>query len=156
MAGCELARDLVQVAISCFVMITAQSSATSRVYAPLHKERLDENADILLGLAAANVGAAVTGAIVVNGSPTRTAMAHGAGARSQIAQLTFVLIVVVVLLFVTGPLQYLPHCVLASVVFTIAIGMVDVKGLQAIMQEIRGEFLLALATAAAVPGIGVE
>jgi sulfate permease, SulP family len=147
--------DLVPVAISCFVMIIAQSAATSRVYALLHKERVDENADIL-GLAAANVGAAVTGAFVVNGSPTQTAMAHGAGARSQIAQLTFVLIVVVVLLFLTGPLQYLPHCVLASVVFTIAVGMVDVKGLEAIRQESRGEFLLALATAAAVPGIGVE
>jgi sulfate permease, SulP family len=147
--------DLVPVAISCFVMIIAQSAATSRVYALLHKERVDENADIL-GLAAANVGAAVTGAFVVNGSPTQTAMAHGAGACSQVAQLTFALIVVVVLLFLTGPLQYLPHCVLASVVFTIAVGMVDVKGLKAIMQESRGEFLLALFTAAAVPGIGVE
>jgi MFS superfamily sulfate permease-like transporter len=147
--------DLLPVAISCFVMIIAQSAATSRVYALLHKERVDENADIL-GLAAANVGAAVSGAFVVNGSPTQTAMAHGAGARSQIAQLTFVVIVVVVLLFLTGPLQYLPHCVLASVVFTIAVGMIDVKGLKAIVQESRGEFLLALFTAAAVPGIGVE
>ena len=34
--------------------------------------------------------------------------------------------------------------------------MVDVKGLKAIRQESRGEFLLALFTAAAVPGIGVE
>jgi sulfate permease, SulP family len=147
--------DLLQVAISCFVMIIAQSAATSRVYALLHKERVDENADIL-GLAAANVGAAVSGAFVVNGSPTQTAMAHGAGARSQVAQLTFVLIVVIVLLLLTGPLQYLPHCVLASVVFTIAVGMIDVKGLKAIMHESRGEFLLALFTAAAVPGIGVE
>jgi MFS superfamily sulfate permease-like transporter len=88
--------DLVPVAISCFIMIIAQSAATSRVYAFLHKERVDENADIL-GLGAANLGAAVSGAFVVNGSPTQTAMAHGAGARSQVAQLTFVLIVVLVL-----------------------------------------------------------
>jgi MFS superfamily sulfate permease-like transporter len=146
---------LLPVAASCFVMIIAQSAATSRVYALRHNERVDENADIL-GLAAANAGAALTGAFVVNGSPTQTAMADNAGARSQFAQLVFAAIVVVVLVALTGPLRFLPHCVLASVVFTIAVGMVDVKGLKAILDESAGEFRLALFTAAAVPCIGVE
>ncbi len=136
-------------------MIIAQSAATSRVYATIFKERVDENADIL-GLAAANAGAAVSGAFVVNGSPTQTAMADQAGARSQVAQLAFAAVVLVVLMFLTGPLQYLPHCVLASIVFTIAVGMVDVRGLGAIRRESPREFLLALFTAAAVPAIGVE
>ena len=61
-----------------------------------------------------------------------------------------------VLLFLTGPLQYLPRCVLASIVFTIAVGMVDVKGLRAILNESPGEFYLAVFTAAAVVAIGVE
>ena len=146
---------LLPVAGSCFVMIIAQSAATSRVYGIKHQERVDENADIL-GLAVANAGAALTGAFVVNGSPTQTAMADNAGAKSQIAQLVFVGVVVVVLLALTGFLQYLPRCVLGGIVFTIAIGMIDVKGLRDILRESRGEFLLALATAAAVPGVGVE
>ena len=143
------------VAMSCFVMIIAQSAATSRVYAIRHQERVDENADIL-GLAAANAAAAVSGAFVVNGSPTQTAMADGAGARSQVAQLVFAGVVLVVLLFLTGPLQYLPRCVLASIVFTIAVGMVDVKGLRGILAESHGEFMLAILTAAAVVAVGVE
>jgi sulfate permease, SulP family len=148
-------RALLPVAASCFVMIIAQSAATSRVYAVRHDERVDEDADIL-GLAAANAAAAVSGAFVVNGSPTQTAMADSAGARSQVAQLVFASIVLLVLLFLTGPLQYLPRCVLASIVFTIAAGMVDVQGLRAIFRESRGEFYLAVFTAAAVVGIGVE
>jgi sulfate permease, SulP family len=146
---------ILPVALSCFVMIIAQSAATSRFYAIRHHERVDENADIL-GLAAANAATAVSGAFVVNGSPTQTAMAEAAGARSQMAQLAFAGIVVLVLLFLTGPLQYLPRCVLASIVFTIASGMVDVQGLRNILQESRGEFLLAMATAAAVVAVGVE
>jgi high affinity sulfate transporter 1 len=146
---------LIPVAASCFVMIIAQSAATARVYAVKHRERVDENADIL-GLSAANVAAALSGAFVVNGSPSQTAMAEGAGARSQVAQLVFAVVVAVVLAFLTGPLQYLPRCVLASIVFTIAVGMVDVQGLSAIRPESRGEFLLALFTAAAVPVVGVE
>ena len=147
--------DLLPVAGSCFVMIIAQSAATSRVYATIFKERVDEDADIL-GIAAANAAAAVSGAFVVNGSPTQTAMADQAGARSQVAQLAFAAVVLVVLLFLTGPLQYLPHCVLASIVFTIAVGMVNVQGLSDIRRGSPGEFLLALFTAAAVPAIGVE
>jgi len=76
--------SLLPVAGSCFVMIIAQSAATSRVYAVRHHERVDEDADIL-GLAAANAAAAVSGTFVVNGSPTQTAMADSAGARSQVA-----------------------------------------------------------------------
>ena len=98
----------------------------------------------------------VSGTFVVNGSPTQTAMAERAGARSQVAQLVFAGVVLLVLLFLTGPLQYLPRCVLASIVFTIAVGMIDVTGLRDIRRESPGEFYLALVTAAAVVAIGVE
>jgi MFS superfamily sulfate permease-like transporter len=83
-------------------------------------------------------------------------MAEHAGARSQIAQLAFAGVVLLVLLFLTGPLQYLPRCVLASIVFTIAFGMVDVTALRDIRRESPGEFYLAVGTAAAVVAIGVE
>ena len=146
---------LLPVAASCFVMIIAQSAATSRAFASRYHERVDGDADIL-GLSAANAVAAATGAFVVNGSPTQTAMADRAGARSQIAQLVFAGAVLLVLLFLTGPLQYLPRCVLASIVFTIAAGMVDVKGLLDIRRQSPGEFYLAIGTAAAVVTIGVE
>ena len=146
---------LLPVAASCFVMIIAQSAATSRIFALRYRERVDEDADIL-GLSAANAVAAVSGTFVVNGSPTQTAMAERAGARSQFAQLVFAGVVLVVLLALTGPLQYLPLCVLGGIVFTIAVGMIDVRGLRSIRRESPGEFDLAIVTAAAVVVIGVE
>ena len=148
-------RVLLPVAASCFAIIIAQSAATARIFAQRHRERLDENADIL-GLAAANAAAAVSGAFVVNGSLTQTAMGERAGARSQVAQLVMAAVVVAILLFVTGPLQYLPRCVLAAIVFTIAVGLVDVASLRDILAESPGEFALATVTAAAVAIFGVE
>ena len=149
------ALTLLPVAASCFVMIIAQSAATSHAFALRYHERVDEDADIL-GLSAANAVAALSGAFVVNGSPTQTAMADRVGARSQVTQLVFAGMVLLVLLFLTGPLQYLPRCVLASIVFTIAFGMIDVRGLRDIRRESPGEFYLAVVTAAAVVAIGVE
>ena len=146
---------LLPVAGSCFVMIIAQSAATSRAFALRYAERVDIDAD-MLGLSAANLGAAMTGAFVVNGSPTQTAMADKVGARSQIAHLVLACVVLLVLLFLTSPLQYLPRCVLASIVFTIAVGMIDVARLRNIRRESPGEYYLAVTTAAAVVVLGVE
>jgi sulfate permease, SulP family len=147
--------QLLPIAVSCFVIIIAQSAATSRVFALRHSERVDENADIL-GLAAANAAAAISGAFVVNGSLTQTAMAERAGAQSQIAQVVAAAVVVLVLLFLTGPLQYLPRFVLAAIVFTIAVGLIDLRGLAEIRRESPGEFFLAIATAVTVALVGLE
>jgi len=146
---------LVPIAASCFVIIIAQSAVTAGGFAIRHHERVDEDADIL-GLSTANAAAALSGAFVVNGSPTQTAMAEQAGARSQVAQLVFAGVVFLVLLFLTGPLQYLPHCVLAGIVFNIAVGLIDMAGLRAIGRESPGEFWLAVTTAATVTLVGVE
>ena len=149
------ARALLPVAGSCFLMIVAQSAATARVYAARHRERLDENAD-LVGLAAANAAAAISGTFVVNGSPTQTAMVERSGGRTQLAHLTVAAVVAMVLLLLSDALQHLPRCVLGAIVFTIAVGLVDVRGLRAIRTESPGEFALAVCTAIVVVAVGVE
>jgi MFS superfamily sulfate permease-like transporter len=83
-------------------------------------------------------------------------MADRTGARSQIAQLVFAGVVLLVLLVLTGPLQYLPRGVLAGIVFTIAVGMIDLAALRDIRRESPGEFYLAISTAASVVALGVE
>jgi len=82
-------------------------------------------------------------------------MVEGFGGRSQLAHLATAGVVALVLVFLTGPLQYLPQCVLGAIVFTIAVGLVDLRGLRNILRESPGEFRLALATAAIVViGVG--
>lgn len=146
---------LLPVAASCFLMIVAQSAATARAWAVRQGDRLDENAD-LVGLGAANVAAALSGTFVVNGSPTQTAMVESSGGRSQIAHLATAAVVALVLLFLTGPLEHLPRCVLGAIVFTIAVGLIDVRGLRDIRRESPSEFRLAVATALVVVAVGVE
>ena len=146
---------LLPVAASCVVMIVAQSAATSRSFAFRYGESVDVDADIL-GLAAAQAAAGISGTFLVNGSPTQTATAERVGARSQLAQLVLSGATVVVLILGSGELQYLPRCVLAAIVFTIAIGMIDWRTLRDIRIESPGEFYLAAGTAAIVVGVGVE
>jgi sulfate permease, SulP family len=141
--------------LSVFVVIVAQSAATSRAYAAKFDDEFDENAD-LVGLAVANIGAGLSGAFVVNGSPTKTAMVDTAGGRSQLAQLVTAAFVLVVLMVFTRPLSYMPEAVLAAVVFLIGVKLVDVKGMREVLRRRPVEFAVALATAVTVVFVGVE
>jgi sulfate permease, SulP family len=151
----SLLETLLPVAFSLFVVILAQSAATSRAYAAKYDERFSENTD-LVGLTLANVSAGLSGTFVVNGSPTKTQMVDGAGGHSQLAQLTTSVIVLIVLLFLTGPLAYMPNAVLAAVVFVIGIELVDALGMRRIYTRRKDEFVVALITAVVVVFIGVE
>ena len=143
-------------AASMFVVILAQSAATSRAYAGKHEETSFSEDTDLVGLGAANVAAAFSGTFVVNGSPTKTQMVDSAGGRSQLAQLTTSVVVLIVLLVLTGPLAYLPDAALAAIVFLIAIELIDIKGMRRILACRRYEFAIALLATAAVVVLGVE
>ncbi len=146
--------ELLATAISIFVLILAQSAATSRAYAAKYSDKFDENVD-LVGLGAANIGAAFTGTFVVNGSPTKTQMVDGAGGKSQLASITTVGIVAIVLLWLTVPLQYMPEAVLSTVVFLIGIELIDIAGMKRVWKLRRDEFVVAAITAGTVVLVGV-
>jgi sulfate permease, SulP family len=142
-------------AVSMFLVILAQSAATSRAYAVKYNERFTENTD-LVGLGLANLTAGLSGTFVVNGSPTKTEMVDEAKSHTQVAQLTTAVVVAVVLVFLTKPLQYLPNAVLSSVVFLIGVKLIAVGGMRTIYRLRRDEFWVALVTAIVVVVLGVE
>ncbi len=151
----ELFHALGPTAFAMFVVILAQSAATSRAYAARYDERVSENTD-LVGLGLANVGAALSGTFVVNGSPTKTQMVDSAGGRSQLSLLVTAALVLLVLLFLTRPLAYMPEAALSAVVFLIGIDLIDIDGLRRVFAERRAEFWVAAATALMVVFVGVE
>ena len=143
------------IAFSCFIVILAQSAATSRAYALRYREHFSQNVD-LVGLSLANAAAGCSSTFVVNGSPTKTAIVDTAGGRSQWSHLTTAAVVLMVLLFFTRPLSFLPNAVLAAIVFRIGVKLVDFRGLTEIRRSQPQEFALALVTALTVVLFGVE
>jgi high affinity sulfate transporter 1 len=143
------------IALSCFVLIIAQSAATSRSFAMKHEQRVDVNRDIL-GLSGANLAAGLSGTFVVNGSPTKTEILDEQKGRTQLANVTMSLVVLIVVLFLTGFLTNMPKAVLAAIVFLIGLGLVDIQGLKRIRAARVSEFLIACVTALVVFGWGVE
>lgn len=146
--------DLMLATAASLIVILSQSAATSRAYAIRYSENVDEDKDFFaLGLA--NGIAGLTGTFVVNGSPTKTEIVDEAGSRSQMVSLVTAAVVLVVLLFFTQSLSFLPNATLAGIVFLIGINLIDTASLKDIHKKVRPEFFLALVTAATVILTGV-
>ena len=143
------------VAFSCFILIIAQSAATSRSFAMKHGDRADINRDIV-GLAGASIAAGLSGTFVVNGSPTKTEILDEQKGRTQLANLTMAAIALIFTLWFTGLLKDMPKAVLDAIVFLIGVNLIDVKGLRRIYARRRSECVIALFTAVVVFAIGVE
>jgi high affinity sulfate transporter 1 len=143
------------IAFSCFVLIIAQSAATSRSFAMKHGQSVDVNRDIV-GLSGASFAAGLSGTFVVNGSPTKTQILDDQKGRTQLSNLTMALIVLLVVLFFTAVLTNMPKAVLAGIVFLIGVSLVDIKGLRGIGRSRQDEFVIAIVTAVVVCAVGVE
>ncbi|MFJ1704834.1 SulP family inorganic anion transporter [Kitasatospora sp. NPDC088346] len=143
------------VALSCVVLILAQSAATSHSFATRHGDRVDVDRD-LVGLSVANLAAGLSGTFVVNGSPTKTEVLDQQHGRTQVAHLTMAFLSLLVALVFTDLLADMPLAVLAGIVFLVALGLVDARGLRRIRARRRNEFVVAILTAFAVFGLGVE
>jgi MFS superfamily sulfate permease-like transporter len=143
------------IAFGCFVLIIAQSAATSRSFAAKHGERVDINRD-LVGLSGASLAAGLTGTFVVNGSPTKTEILDEQKGRSQVANMTMSAVALLFVLFLTSLLTNMPLAVLAGIVFMIGLGLVDVVGLRRIRGRRMDEFVIACVTGVVVFAIGVE
>ncbi|WP_033819077.1 SulP family inorganic anion transporter [Kitasatospora sp. MBT63] len=143
------------VALSCSVLILAQSAATAHAFATRHGDDVDIDRD-LVGLSVANLAAGLSGTFVVNGSPTKTEILDQQRGRTQVANLTTASITLLVVLVLSSLLADMPLAVLAGIVFLVGLDLVDVRGLRRIYVRRRNEFVVAAVTAFAVFGIGVE
>jgi SulP family sulfate permease len=150
-----VAVHLLPMSASLFLVVLAQSAATSRSFAQQYSETLNPNRD-LVALGAANAVAGLSGTFVINGSPTKTAVVASAGGRTQVAQLTTAAVTLAVLLLATSLIARLPNAALAALVFLIGARLVDIRSLRQIYQFRKQTFAVALATMGAVLVLGVE
>ena len=109
----------------------------------------------LLGFGAASIGAGLLQGFPIGVSASRTALAIGAGARTRAFGWIAAAGVVLVLLFVTAPLRYIPRTALAAVIIAAALALFDVKGLRRMWRVQRHEAVLAVTTTIAVLVLGL-
>jgi len=126
---------------------------TSRSFAS--KNRYDVDADReFAALGAANIASAFSQGFAVSGADSRTAMNDATGGRTQAAGIVAASTVAVVLLFLTGPLRYVPIPALGAVLVMAGLSLVNLEGLKTIYRIERREFALSIIATLGVVAIG--
>ena len=136
------------------LLAAADTIVSSRAFAQRNGYDVDANRD-LIGLGAANLASGLSGGITTSASAARTAVVEMVGGRSQLASVAAAGAMVIVLVFLTRPLEAVPTAALAAVVIGAVLRLIEVRSLRALWRIRRSEFLIALTTASGAVVFGL-
>jgi high affinity sulfate transporter 1 len=128
-------------------MLSARSFASKGRYA------IDADRE-LTAFGAANLASALSQGFAVTGADSRTAVADAAGGRTQVTGLVAAATIAAVLLFLTGPLRYVPIAALGALLVFASLSLFDTRTLREIWRIDRIEVGLALVTTLGVVAVG--
>jgi SulP family sulfate permease len=114
-------------------------------------QRLDPNQE-LIGQGLANIVGSFSQSYAVSGSFSRSAVNFQAGAVSGFSSVFSSLVVLVVLLFFTPLLYFLPQSVLAAIIMMAVVGLINISGFVHAWQAQRYDGLISIITFVATLG----
>ena len=146
--------DLLPLALGCFLLGMVETAALGRMFAVKHGYRFDANQE-LLGIASANVMAGLGHGFPVSGGMSQSLVNESGGARTPLSGFIAALLMLLIVLFVSGVLRYLPQPVLAAIVLMAVMGLFNVTALKHFWRADRSEFVVAIAALLGVLGSGL-
>ena len=135
------------------LVLFTSGTLTARSFAAKGRYDIDVDRE-LAAYGAANIASALSQGFAVTGADSRTAMGAATGGRTQVTGLIAATAIAVVLLFLTGPMQYVPIAALGAVLMFAAFSLFDVNTLREIWKIDRLEFGLATFTMLSVVALG--
>src|SRR5213082_2734493 len=146
--------DLLPLALGCFLLGMVETAALGRMFAAKHGYRFDPNQE-LLGIAGANVMAGLGHGFPVSGGMSQSLVNESGGARTPLSGFIAALLMLLIVLFVSGVLRYLPQPVLAAIVLMAVTGLFNVTALRHLWRADRAELVVAIAALLGVLGSGL-
>ncbi|MTV15585.1 MULTISPECIES: SulP family inorganic anion transporter [Bradyrhizobium] len=146
---------LLSLAFLIAVVVMVQTAATTRSFLSDPDKPADVDRDFL-GAGAGSVLSGLFGAFPVNASPPRTGIVSETGGRTQLSGLFAAAIVLALLAFGATLLRHVPDAALGGVLLFVALRIIRVKQIVAIFRQSFYEFLLVVATAAAIIVLPIE
>ena len=145
---------LVAGALGIALVSLTDTISTSSAFAARTGQEVNGNGE-MIGIGAANVGAALFQGFPVSTSGSRTAVAEQAGAKTQLTGLVGAGTIVLMLVLVPGLLRNLPQSTLAAVVIAASLSLADISGARRLWRQRRTEFWLSMAAFGGVALLGV-
>lgn len=141
-------------AVAIFLVVFADGILTARSFAARHHESVDADQE-LLAFGFSQIASGLTSGIPVGTSGSRSAVNDDMGATSQVSGLVAAAMIAIILIFLTGPIQYLPSAILGAVIVFAASKLIEPDQWRSLSRSSRAEVVIAAVTALFVVTIGV-
>jgi len=151
----ELIRQLAMPAILISIIGFVESISVAQTLAAKKRQRIDPDQE-LIGLGAANLGAAFTGGYPVTGGFARSVVNFDAGAETPAAGAFTAVGLAIAALALTPLVYYLPNATLAATIVVAVLSLVDVSILKKTWSYSRADFAAVAATITLTLTLGVE
>lgn len=151
----DLLRALLMPAILISVIGFVESVSVAQTLAAKKRQRIDPDQE-LIGLGAANIGAAFTGGYPVTGGFSRSVVNFDAGAQTQAAGAYTALGLAIAALALTPLIHYLPKATLAATIIVAVLSLVDFSIIKKTWGYSKSDFIAVAATILLTLGMGVE
>lgn len=145
--------DALGTSLTVAVVVMAETLLAENNVAFKNGYKLDDNAEIF-ACGMGNLAASLTGCCTVNGSVSRTAMGEQFGGRTQAMSIVAAVALVLVLLFGTGFIAYLPVPVLTAIVISALMSVVEMHLAIRLFKVNRSEFWIFMGAFATVLLLG--
>ena len=151
----DLVHELLVPALLISIIGFVESISVAQTLAAKRGERIVPNQE-LLGLGAANVGAAFTGGYPVTGGFARSVVNFDAGAETPAAGAYTAVLLAVAAIALTPLVYFLPQATLAATIIVAVLSLVDFKILSRAWDYSKADFAAIMITIVLTLGIGVE
>lgn len=151
----ELVQALLIPAILISVIGFVESVSVAQTLAAKKRQRIDPDQE-LIGLGAANIGAAFTGGYPVTGGFARSVVNFDAGAETPAAGAYTAVGLAIAAVALTPLVYYLPNATLAATIIVAVLSLVDLSILKKTWGFARADFIAVAATILLTLGLGVE
>lgn len=155
----DLSLDLVGVLLAPAALISiigfVESISVGQTLAARKRQRIDPNQE-LIGLGAANMGAAFTGGLPVTGGFARSVVNFDAGAQTPAAGAFTALGLAFAALYLTPLLYFLPKATLAATIIVAVVGLIDLSILRKTIKYSKSDFAAVITTMLLTLSFGVE
>ncbi|MGP4716273.1 SulP family inorganic anion transporter [Psychrobacter sp. T6-6] len=118
------------------LIVFVSSSSVASTYARLRGERFDANHE-LTGLGLANLSGGLFQSFAIAGGFSRTAINADSGAKTPLASLVTVLVMIAALIAFSNALAPLPYALLGATIMASIIGLIDITTLKSAWQRDR-------------------
>ncbi|MBW8637850.1 sulfate permease [Hoeflea sp. WL0058] len=132
-----------------------ESVSVAQTLAAKKRQRVNPDQE-LIGLGAANLGAAFTGGYPVTGGFARSVVNFDAGAETPAAGAFTAIGLTIAAIALTPLVYYLPNATLAATIIVAVLGLVDLSILKKTWNYSRADFTAVAATIVLTLGLGVE